>query len=195
MAAIVLAGGQSRRMGRDKALLDWGGIPMVRHVADLVAGTTNRVIVVADSADRFRLGDLGAEVQVAFDRYPGTGPLGALITGLTLAGPGLHIALACDMPLVRPALLRLLLERARGFDAALPDTYGRLQPLCAAYDAGCIERLVSQLGAARLALHEAVLALDYARIDESELRDADPELISFTNINTPEQYERLQSSR
>ena len=194
MAGIVLAGGQSRRMGADKALLPFATVSMIRRVIDSVRSVTGRVIIVADCADHFGSDDMPESVEVAADRYPGTGPLGGLVTGLILAGPGHHIVVACDMPNLRRELLSMLLERISGYDATVPEVAGRLEPLCAAYDSCCVDRLKIELAAGRLGLQKAVSGLRVVLIPESELRSVDPDLVSFTNVNTPEEYVRALAS-
>src|SRR5690349_13497485 len=102
MAGIVLAGGRSERMGRDKALLQIDGISLVERAAQTLRAVADTVIVVADRPNKYVFDD---GTPVLGDKYPGMGPLGGLLTGLDAAGAGCHFALACDMPFVQPELL------------------------------------------------------------------------------------------
>src|SRR5690349_20755932 len=108
-------------MGRDKARLPFADASLLSRVVFAVRQATGRVIIVVDNPDRLGPGELPLDIGVAVDRYPGTGPLGGLITSLEAAGSGIHIAVACDMPNLNSALLRLLLERADGCDAVVPE--------------------------------------------------------------------------
>jgi molybdenum cofactor guanylyltransferase len=191
VGAIVLAGGKSRRMGRDKRLLPFGDTTLLKHVTSVFRTLTDRVIVVFDSLDSLTADDLPRDVAFAADRWPGTGPLGGLITGLIELEEGAHMVGACDMPFVQPDLLRVLLARVDGFDAAVPEIAGRLEPLCAVYHSRSTQKLGTILDTGRLSLREAVGTLHLLRVSESDVRAVDPHLISFQNINTVEDYVRI----
>jgi len=190
MAGIVLAGGKSRRMGRDKACLPYGDSTLLAHVVEMVRSIAEPTFVVADIADKYVLPD---RTVVVGDMFPSAGPLGGLITGLTLAPGTYHVVVACDMPRLNPAVLRLLMEKANGADGAIPEVAGRLEPLCAVYHRRCADALRAQLDAGRLALHMAVESLALRRVGEDALRRIDPDLACFTNLNTPEEYRRVRT--
>jgi molybdenum cofactor guanylyltransferase len=187
MGAIVLAGGRSRRMGRDKALLPWGETTLVEHIARTVRQVSTPVIVVAAETGQYVVPS--AECVVG-DRYPDTGPLGGLLTGLDHLEPGYHLLVGCDMPLLKPDLIRLLFSHAGGHSAAVPVVRGHLEPLCAVYSHSCQPALLSRLRSGDLSLQRAVEALGLQQVPEIILREADPDLISFTNLNTEEDYAR-----
>lgn len=183
MGGIVLSGGKSRRMGVDKALLPYNGITLLEHVLGIVRAAAGETIVVADVADKYVL---KAGTRVVGDLYPDTGPLGGIITGLTYAADEFNLVVACDMPFLQPALLKRLIEAVEGYDAAVPEINGRLEPLCAAYNKRATEKLWVMLESGELAVHKAVCTLNIVRIGEEELRCFDPELVSFSNWNTPD---------
>jgi len=188
VAAIVLAGGRSSRMGQDKALLPFGGTTLLNRICCRLLEDSWDVIVVAESESHFRDAGLAEGVQIVGDLYPGMGPMGGIVTGLRAAGEGIHAVVGCDMPRVSNDLLRLLLDGAHGHDAAVPELGSRLEPLCAAYDAGCVGRLEPEIRAGRLSLQHALRTLNINIVPESSIRSIDPDLVSFTNINTPEEY-------
>lgn len=175
-------------MGRDKALLVFGSMTLLEQVVETVRAVAGTVLVVADRAERYALPE---GVRALGDRFPGAGPLGGIVTGLEAAEMGYHLVTACDMPLLQPALLHLLLAEAEGRDGAIPEVGGQLEPLCAVYHSRCAERLRACLETGTRAVHRAVQVLDMKRIGEETLRRADPALISFTNINTPEDLARI----
>jgi molybdopterin-guanine dinucleotide biosynthesis protein A len=183
VGGIVLSGGKSRRMGVDKALLPYNGITLLEHVLGIVRAAAGETIVVADVADKYVL---KAGTRVVGDLYPDTGPLGGIITGLTYAADEFNLVVACDMPFLQPALLKRLIEAVEGYDAAVPEINGRLEPLCAAYNKRATEKLWVMLESGELAVHKAVCTLNIVRIGEEELRCFDPELVSFSNWNTPD---------
>lgn len=184
MGFIVLAGGKSERMGRDKALLMRNGLSLLDHVLQVASEISRNIVVVADRADRYPLA-IGRGVA---DRFPGAGPLGGVITGLEELGEGVHLAVACDMPSLQTPVLRCLLAlAAEGADCAVPSVAGRLEPLCAAYSASALAPLRDCFEEGERALHRALSRLRLRTVSEAELRALDPELLCFHNINTPEE--------
>ena len=115
LTGIVLAGGASRRMGRDKAFLDLGGRPLIARVIERLASVCAEVLVVAGDVEPY--GELG--VRLVEDRFRGVGVLGGLHAGLEAAAHELTLAVGCDMPFLRPDLLRAFARWADGFDVAI----------------------------------------------------------------------------
>lgn len=175
-------------MGQDKALLPFGEDTLLGWVARRVGLVCPRVLVVAREPDAYP----GFEVVV--DRFPGCGPLGGLHAGLLEARTEVGLCVACDLPFLEPALLSLLLDRVRGYDAAVPLVGGRPEPLCAAYRrevAGVAEDLLRSTSSARgRAMQDLLERLRVRSVSEEELRAVDPELVSFWNVNTFEDYRR-----
>ncbi len=186
----MLAGGLSSRMGEDKALMAYAGTTLLAHVVGVVAGVAGAVVVAADSRDRYSAANLPSGTILVGDNFPGAGPLGGLVSGLIRAGEGYHVVTACDMPGLVPELLRLLFNEAEGFDGAIPLVGGREEPLCAVYHRRCAEMLQAEMLSGSLALRRAVQSLNLRRVGEDRIRAVDPQLASFTNLNTPDDYKR-----
>jgi len=128
--ALVLAGGRSRRMGRDKSLLPVAGKPMIEHIVDRLRPHFDELLVSADEEDKFRF--LG--VPVVVDRVANRGPLQGLASGLEVSTNALNFVVACDMPGVNLRLVRQLLSRAPSFDGVVPMTgEEQYEPLFAVY--------------------------------------------------------------
>jgi molybdopterin-guanine dinucleotide biosynthesis protein A len=186
--AIVLAGGKSTRMGQDKALLPWNGTTLLAHCVSSLRTLTSEIVVVADRADRYTL----PGCRMAADLFPDAGPVGGIVTGLTALGEGRHIAVACDMPYLQPALLNLLLDAAtEAWDAIVPEVAGRPEPLCAVYRHTAAPALRRFLEEGQRAAYRALQILRTRRIPEDDLRRADPDLRSFINLNTPADLDRI----
>lgn len=133
-------------MGRDKALLPWGGVTLVAHAAERLAAVTAEVLL----ADAGR-GYLPAPF-VSVPDGPGAGPVAGLL-GAAQQRPGCHLlVLACDLPHVPAALLARLVAAADGSDLALPRTTHGLEPLCAVYAPRALERLAARVAAGQLDL-------------------------------------------
>ena len=190
VSAAVMAGGLSRRMGRDKAWLDLGdGRPLIRRVVDVVSLVADDVLIVAND-DRYRA--LGP--RVVPDRYPGSGALGGIATGLSAAAHDHVIVVACDMPSLRPEALRLLIEGSEGYDVVVPLVRGEPHPLHALYTKACLPAIETAVAEGRLRVADALAELRVRTIEEAEMRVVDPDLVSVTNLNTPEDLAALRGS-
>ncbi len=184
-----MAGGKSGRMGRDKAMLPWGDSTLLQHVINIVREVTDHVIVVADSSHKYSL--LSVK-KVVGDEYPGVGPLAGIITGLNSVESGYHYVLACDLPCINSEVLRMLMRSVAGYAAAVPCVGNRLEPLCAVYHKECVTHFIGALElGADLSVHGALSSLNLNRVTESDLRTVDPDLRSFINLNTLEEYGRI----
>lgn len=187
MGAIVLAGGDSRRMGQDKAFVDFGGRPLVKWVCDrLEQAGCGPVIVAARASMLDRLQALG--LRTVADRLPGRGPLAGFHAGLEAAGDGFHVVIACDQPFFEPEALQYLLRRARRepLDAVVPEACGRLQVLQAAYHSRVASAAEQMLQAGELTVYQLLHRLRWQAVPERELRAFGDPARMFFNVNTPE---------
>ncbi len=140
-AGFLLAGGQSRRMGRDKALLPFHGRPLAAHLADVLAQVASPVTLLGPAERYAALG-----LPVLEDRRPDCGPLAGLETALAATGQDWNLFVACDMPHVTPEALQNLLVAATGNDAAVARSAdGRIHPLLAVYHRKLLPRVTNLL--------------------------------------------------
>jgi molybdopterin-guanine dinucleotide biosynthesis protein A len=199
VTGIVLAGGQSSRMGQDKAWVELAGRPLALWVLDALRAVTDDQIVVAREAGR--LETLGAPVVI--DRFSARGPLSGIHAGLKAAQSDLCLVVACDMPLARPTLLAHVAASVGPAHAAvpylgdcgLPDLSSGssgaardagLQPLLAAYRRRCIQPLEKLLLSGSFPTSALISVLKARIVGPDEWRLADPDARSFFNINTYE---------
>jgi len=191
VSAIILAGGQSRRMGKNKALLPVHGQPLILWIAQRLKPLTQDIIVVARSEEPYT--SLG--LSVTLDRWAGIGPLAGLHAGLMAAANPWAFVLACDMPLVSPKLLRFLLElREEDTDVVMPCVGGREEPLHALYrKETCLPAVEEVIARDQRRLISFLPHVRVRYVEETTLRTVDPELLSFLNVNTAEEWERIQS--
>jgi molybdopterin-guanine dinucleotide biosynthesis protein A len=182
-AAIVLCGGRSTRMGRDKLSLPFGTETMLARVLRTVRQVVPDVVLVAREGQA-----LPAGLEAVRDPAEGLGPVAAIATGLSSLNADRAIAVACDMPLLRPAVLRRLLDLAEGWDACVPVVDGFAVPTCAVYRCA-IGAVARDLVAARELRPAALLERVNTRyVEAADLREVDPALESFRDCNTPERY-------
>lgn len=193
----MLAGGESARMGVPKESLDWGGVPLVAHVAETVAqvAAPGPVVVVARAGQR--LPDLPPDVAVVHDSVDGNGPLQGLRDGLAaLAGRAeLAFVAATDLPLLSPSFVRCVLDALEpGLDAAIPVVRGRRHVLVSAYDVSLVGTVDALLASGErrvraLLEHCRVRFLDEGELlSDPELAELDPRLESVVGANTPAEY-------
>jgi molybdopterin-guanine dinucleotide biosynthesis protein A len=188
VAGIVLCGGQSQRMGQAKATLSFGSELMLPRVVRLLQEAVDPVIVVA--APRQELPPLPASVGVVRDEQEFRGPLAGLAGGFASLPDAIEAAYAssCDVPLLRPAFVRRVIELLGDFDVAVPVTGGMPHPLAAAYHRRVVPHIQELLKSERLRLGELLAAARSRYVTADELREVDPELASLRNVNTPEDY-------
>jgi molybdopterin-guanine dinucleotide biosynthesis protein A len=170
-------------MGRDKAGLPFGGESMLARAVHTVSEVSDDVMVVGPSA-------VAAAGQPRHVSDPGEGPLVALTMALRSAREGKVLLLACDMPLVTPALLRHLQALAGEADACVPRVEGIAVPTCAIYRRDVVEVAGPLVARGERALRALLEGLSVRWVEESELRTADPDLASFIDCDTPEDYAR-----
>ncbi len=186
LAAVVLCGGQSRRMGRDKAALSFGPETLLERVVRLVRVAASEVVVAAAAGQAVPQG-----VQVSVDTAAGGGPLPALLDALNLIQRPFVWVVACDTPLLQPALGSLLFDLCAGHDAAVPVVDGRRVPTCAVYRTAALRDRQAAFGSPRdRSLSSFVEPLDLQEVGTAELEAADPGLRSFAACNTPQEYRR-----
>lgn len=184
--AVVLCGGRSSRMGRDKASLPFGDEVLLQRVVRLVRDIVSDVVVVARPGQA--LPPLRSGIRVVFDEILDQGPLGGLGPGLRASRADAVFATACDAPFVSRGVVELLFDRLAQNDVAVAQVEGFTHPLCAVYRtrlAAEAERLVAEGRLRPVYLFDAVPTV---RVGDADLLAVDPGLRSLRNCNTPEAY-------
>jgi len=178
--AIVLAGGDSRRMGQDKADLVFDGETLLGRAIATMQSIFPRVIVSV------RQTRTGVDVPQVCDELPASGPLAGLIAGLAQAGTPWVFAVACDMPFVTaPAVSQLAIYRT-GHQAVVSLVGGYPQPLAAFYATSALGAMRAGLAQGDRSLRDMLQRLEVRYVSEAELRDCDPQLRSFIDLDTPQ---------
>lgn len=197
-AGVIVAGGRSTRFpAGDKALAELGGVPLIRQVADRLAGVTDELVVNCrrDQAADFRRVVGEHDPRFAVDPVPDRGPVAGLETGLRAASAAHAFATACDMPFVDPSFVDYLFDRARGRAGAVPTVEERPQPLCAVYRAEpAIAACEATLAADSGRLRDVLARLDSVVLDEATVRERTaPE--TFKNLNTGAELAAVETDR
>ena len=177
VAGFVLVGGQSRRMGRDKALLADGGTTLVARIADAVRTACGSVALLGDPARYAHL-----NIPVVADVIPGCGPLSGLHAALHATGAEWVLLVACDLPNIDSGLLeRLIRNRTKATRCVAAQAGRGLEPLCALYHRDTRLEVDAALREGRLRMRDLIWQLGAAGVE------ADPRLVR--NVNTEEDWQ------
>jgi molybdenum cofactor guanylyltransferase len=188
VCAVILAGGQSRRMGCNKALLEIEGKPLIQLLIDRIRPVTDQILVSSNDSEAYKFLDF----PVVPDHFPGHGPLAGFHAAMTRKVCPLYIVLACDLPNLRTPFLQNLISMAEGYDAAIPLTQdGVAHPLCAIYRRTCLPPVQRALEEGNYRVIETFidngLSIRWIRPDEGKFKDTD-----LANINRPEDLRKVE---
>lgn len=178
----IQAGGQSQRMGRDKALVQLAGKPIIAHILERIEGLGDEVLITTNNPEAYAY--LGIRLET--DSIPGAGSLAGLHTALRASRYSHTLVLACDMPFVSRPLLEFMMELIPSADIIVPQRQGFFEPMHAIYSQICLPPIEAALrmGDTRvISFYDQVQVLT---VDEMELAKFDPQGMSFFNINTPQ---------
>jgi molybdopterin-guanine dinucleotide biosynthesis protein A len=189
--AIILAGGDSTRMKRDKGLLDLAGEPLVCRVVDGVSGVVDETVVIVGSVEQ--QGEysavLGDRAEILIDVYGNGSPLVGAITGLQRARGEYALITACDMPFVSPDVVRWIFAESVGHDGVTFEwPNGWIEPFFAIYRVGPSMRIARELFEEKNMRLRMVLRRlpDVKHIPMDALRERDPGLLTFFDMDTEE---------
>lgn len=183
VCAAVLAGGQSSRMGENKALLELNGQKMIEHVTSKVKNVAQEVVLITNTPQDYKF----LEIPCFPDEIRGVGPLGGIYTALRRCKASHCLIVACDLPFLSEKLLRFLIENAGKSDIFAIDSGNGAEPLCAVYSRSClpaIEKLIAAKEYRVKRLFEKVRAR-VMKLKPEEMFQSD---LVFYNVNTPEQW-------
>jgi molybdopterin-guanine dinucleotide biosynthesis protein A len=191
VTAFVLAGGQSSRMGSDKALLEVDGQRLIERMLAIARAVSGDARIVG-SGEKF-----GGFAEVVEDEFSGCGPLAGIHAALRSSGAELNLILAVDMPFVQPQLLAYLADQAAASFAmvTVPHVEGRWQPLCAVYRRNFAEVAEKSLQEGKYKIDPLFRVVEVHSISEEELRTQGFAAEMFRNLNTPEDVDSARSPR
>jgi molybdenum cofactor guanylyltransferase len=188
LAGAVLAGGKSRRFGRNKALENFRGQSLIARAIESLQGICRPVMVIANDL----LPYCQVRAMLIQDFLPHQGPLGGIYSALLFSPHEWVLTKATDMPFLVPALVDLLLARRQGADVVVPVLRERYEPLLALYSWRCLPHIGEALEKEENKIVRVFEKIKVAEVSEEEWRKVDPEGVSFLNINTPKNLEELQ---
>jgi molybdopterin-guanine dinucleotide biosynthesis protein A len=188
ITGIVLAGGRSSRMGQDKASLRFGDETLAGRVVRIVGTVADEVIVVAAPGTSLAV----SPARVVHDPVSHLGPLAGIATGLAASATELNLVVACDMPLVMPAVLRRLIELCGQADICLAVSGSHASPLCAVYRGEVAWAAQELLDAGERRVMALLDRVQTKRVDAAIFRDIDPDLDTFVSCNSPDELRKAE---
>jgi molybdopterin-guanine dinucleotide biosynthesis protein A len=189
MTGIILAGGKSQRMGKNKAFIDSGGVPLFERVYRIVREIFSEIIIVTNDVLPFEK----YEAVLRKDIMLGKGALGGLFTGLFHSSNSYAFCFACDMPFLNPRLIKYMREGSDKYDAIVPKTHDGLHPLHAIYSKICLNPIRQLLDRNDLKIVNFFDQVKVRYIEEMEIREFDPHMRSIINVNTEEEMEAVRN--
>ena len=188
VSGVILAGGKSSRYGKNKALVNINGIPLIKRVLRVMESLFPSIVVITNTPDDYAF----LSLPMFEDKIKGLGPLGGIFTGLNVISKNAGFFVACDMPFLNSDLIRYLASVRQGFDVVVPTFSGKFEALHSLYTQNClpaIEQLIHDGVYQTIRLFQSV-SVRY--VEEHEMRRFDPELKSFSNINKPEELRKMK---
>lgn len=187
---VLLAGGQSRRFGSNKALARVGGCHLIEHPATVLARLFSHLLLVTNTPKLYTFLDW----PTVPDLQHGAGPLAGIHSALHHAATPFVFVAGCDMPDLEPQLITYLCEQASGYDAVLPVTPAGPEPLHAVYSRDSLPRIAAALAAGIRKIQEGLASLRVLEINLGTMAGicTHPER-SFSNVNTPRDLPREES--
>ena len=194
VTGVILAGGQSRRMGQNKALMRLGDDPLIVHVIRQMESVTDELLLITNEPNLYT----ALKLPIHTDILPHMGALGGLHAGLSYAANRTVICVGCDMPLLQPNLLSHLVGLLGDYDAVVPCVQSAdgattvFQTLSAVYSKRCLPVIDGMLALGELRVHALYDRIDARIVQPQEWQAFDPRGFSFFNINTPEDFEKAK---
>jgi len=181
-SGIILAGGQSKRMGQDKALMEFDGIPMIQHIANTLRDFTNEIIVASNFSIHHQYGDHGV-----LDNSPNSGPMAGIEAGVSHSGNAANIVISCDAPFVDSSIIEKLIEAEQNAgemtEVIIATCDTQIHPLIGIYRKSALDTIRMHLQERQLRMTDMLNCLN---VEYLHFSDTDSK--SFLNINTQEEW-------
>lgn len=189
ITGIILSGGKSSRMGREKGFCKFKGQPLVEYAIDALTPFCNSIIIVANNKQYEIFG-----FEVFADKVKDVGPIGGIYTGLVQSKTDDNFILSCDMPMVSHKLIEYLLLNRKHKQIVVPGFEGNIEPLCAFYRRDVFAQIKNAIDKRKYKLADFIKSTDFEELTIDEQLDFFHPLL-FANINSKKEIEELGSSK
>lgn len=180
ISGVILAGGRSRRFGKNKALELLKGKPLIEHVIERMKRLFPRILLSTNSPKEYEYLNL----ETVRDIIKGLGPIGGIYSCLSVIQDPYAFIAACDMPFLKADLIRGMLARRFGFDVVVPRVKGKVEPLHGCYSRRCLGEMKKNIQKKEFQIIRFYEKIRVYYMEEEEIRKFDPDLSSLRNINT-----------
>jgi len=187
VSGLILAGGESSRYGRNKALVKVNGISLIERVSLVMQSLFQEVRLITNTPDEYTF----LKLPMHEDLIKGLGPLGGLFTGLTRMSNDAGFLVACDMPFLNRELIRYIVKMGDNSDVIVPRIAGLLEPLHALYSKRCLPVIKKLIDSHKYQIGQFFPMVLVKYVDEDIVRRFDPKLRCFDNINEPQQLREI----
>jgi len=189
ISCIVLAGGKSSRLGRDKVVEIIGSKSLLQWVVSCLSFFNRDIILVTAKGQSLPQFTDYPKLKVAADIYPGKGSLGGIYTGLAVSESFHNLVVAGDMPFLNRALLTYMMQLSADFDVVIPRLGNEVEPLHAVYSKGCLAPIEYLFKQDNLKIIDFFPSVRVRYVEAEEINKFDPKHLSFFNINTEKDLE------
>ncbi|MBN1904078.1 MAG: molybdenum cofactor guanylyltransferase [Deltaproteobacteria bacterium] len=187
ITGIVLAGGKSSRFGSNKALARFNGMPLIERATSVLGRVFKNLMIITNSPLEYSY----LKIPLYQDIIKGMGPVGGLYTGLDTLDDGWAFFCACDMPYINEGLVRYMAGLKEGYDAVVPKVDWKIEPLHALYSKRCVQAMKDLIIKKEFQTIKAFNSISVRFVGEEEIRQFDPELKTFLNVNRQDDLERI----
>ncbi len=187
---VILAGGMNTRFsGQDKAFLSVGGKRIIDHIYSVFNELFEDIILVTNNPLKY----LWWDFNIATDIFPFRSSLTGIHTGLFYTSNPFAFFAACDTPFLKKELVKTIIDNIEpSVDVVIPETSAGLEPLCAVYSKECLKPVEHHLTKEKFKIQHLFKKRRVKKISEEILREKDPDLLSFFNINSPEDLDKAE---
>jgi molybdopterin-guanine dinucleotide biosynthesis protein A len=191
VSAFVLAGGASTRMGKDKALLEFGGVPMLVRMTNMLETVVSAVAVVGPA---YRYSSLG--LRIIEDKWPSAGPLGGIITALESSSTAWNFICACDLPFVTEDWIGWLISRALNstVQAIVPKSDQQVEPLAAMYHRDCARKFFTDFERGTRSVRAAVQSVFIEYVTPAQWSGIQHANTVLWNVNTRSDFQEAEAT-
>ena len=187
VSGIILAGGRSSRMGRDKTLLLFNNETLIERIVKELKGVVDDIIIASGRTVKYNIDG----IPEVCDAFAGAGPMGGLHAGLMAAKHHYAFVISCDMPFFEGRMVKFLVDRCNSYAAVVPFINGKFEPLCAVYSKECLEPIEKCLLANERKVLQFYPQVKLLKISESDLGFGEDLEKIFYNLNTPQDLASL----
>jgi len=188
-AGVILAGGLSKRYGKNKAFLKIGGIRLIDRITEEMKSIFERVILVTNEKKDYEY--LG--IPMVEDLIKGLGPMGGIYTGLMSISDQAGFFVACDIPFINGQLIRYMVDIRDSHPAVVPLVDNEIEPLHAVYARSCLGPIMNLIDSKHYQVRLFYDQIPVRYVKEDEIRKFGSPSRAFLNINTPDEFTRIQS--